>query len=1396
MRSVKYLVLSLVGVLFLSTFLFGLDYVPREIIVKTTEPLSVRSVDEIHFGVADLDNFIALKGARQVKVMTPSPTNRYYTVRLNEDFSLRELEQLNNLRSEGIEYVQPNYLNKQLLKPNDPLFPQQFLEHVNLPEAWEYETGSSQVVVAVVDSGLWFEHPEFKSFKNIWINNAEYPPNGEDSDGNGYVDDWCGWDFVDAPEMADIALGDYLDQDNDPNDETGHGTHVAGIIGAESNNSIGVAGICWDVKIMVLRAGFRTTLSSGYLQDDDAAAAIIYAVDNGANVINISWGSDYFSPVISDVCQYAYERGVIVVASAGNTPQPEIMFPARLNTTVAVGAVNKNLTLAGFSSYGPDIDLVAPGDFVLSTYLDEGGYVYKEQSGTSMSAPFVTAAVALLLSFEPGLSVEEVKARLFASATDLGDPGFDNRYGNGLLNVEKLLTGEGSPLVNITYPVYDVGVSGTFDIIGTLKVPELSFYNVMFTGKENPSSLDWKDIKTHTNTPTNYRGEKHDETIATFYVPPTLPDDDYLVQIRIETKRGQSFEKRFRVQIKQNKPKLEEGYPLAVKRYNVDIPHYYITLGFDQAVSVKMDVVASDGTEASVYSNQADYDHVLKIPDYLPEGSIAIKFTAKNIGGQEYISEIYSDIIEIEKKGIPTDKFIQNTIGMPVISIPKTRDFDNNGYYEFVGMDINPEQTYGNVNIFEFKDGTMNIKHTFEDKFLPLDLGDTNNRGIEILGLVGDRAVLYETIGSEKYPNVALWSENNVTGGNFIDYKNKGYEGVALVQNYQNQSVLRLYARAGNFFDAENTLYNPSSSYRRNTFAPRLAAGDLNNNGYTNIVTSDLDGDVFVYEIYSPSSDSLVWETRIPVKNLYYQAVADFTGDGKLDFCVGGYESDYADNNKSFWYFEFFTYDDASKGFKSLGYVAFDHYESTNSISTLDFDGDGASELILALTPYLFIIKYVDGQFVPIWQGDSVLTYNVVTLPKTDHHPAGVIVNAIGEEGLVSQFVTSSDYAGTPAPTGLVINPLDESSVELSWDNDSASKYYIYRATVEEEVILLDTTTENTYLDADLTEGVEYFYALRSYNESYTPNMSYYTPWRSVTPLPVPELLSIRVASPKELQLLFDVQLSNEAINVGSYSVNNGIGRPTSANHISNHKGVLLRFEQSFEKTDEPYLIEIVDLKGRTGVLFPTGAYPFEYEEDLTPPEIIEYYVTNQGELVIKFSEDIDSITAQDKGNYELVVPQIDPLNGIDKIICMDSTISVSFKEKLKMSNQSYYLKMKNIVDLAGNRLPNNQNVVKFQVEVLNDLTYVQAIPNPFNRTKNERIEFIGLPIDQEGQLKVYTLNGDLVFEHKISGLTPQNNTFKWRGVNNSGKKLSSGMYFYVISMGGNQKRGHVAIIN
>ncbi|MGB9595034.1 MAG: S8 family serine peptidase, partial [Candidatus Poribacteria bacterium] len=188
-----------------------------------------------------------------------------------------------------VQYAQPNFckrLAEKMDKPNDFFYPNQWaLDKIDLLKAWEIEKGSEDIVIAVIDTGVDYKHEDLRS--RIWTNKGEIPNNNIDDDGNGYIDDVIGWDFFDSPTTK--LKTDHIDRDNDPMDEDGHGTHIAGIIAGIPNNSIGIAGITWGCKIMALRAG------SKILEDDDLASAIVYAVENGAKIINMSWGDDNLS---------------------------------------------------------------------------------------------------------------------------------------------------------------------------------------------------------------------------------------------------------------------------------------------------------------------------------------------------------------------------------------------------------------------------------------------------------------------------------------------------------------------------------------------------------------------------------------------------------------------------------------------------------------------------------------------------------------------------------------------------------------------------------------------------------------------------------------------------------------------------------------------------------------------------------------------------------------------------------------------------------------------------------------------------------------------------------------------------------------------------------------------
>ena len=300
--------------------------------------------------------------------------------------------------------------------PNDPRFYEQTnLNQIRIPSAWDVSTGDSNLVIALIDTGVNQNHEELAG--RLWTNTDEVPNNGLDDDRNGYTDDYIGYDFM--ANTADIT------------DQNGHGTGVASIIAANTNNSKGMAGINWNSKIMVLKA-----LNSGGGGDyDDVARAIRYAADNGAKIINMSFGTYFASSDLEDAVAYAIARNVTIVSAAGNNNQNQLLSPASYSSVISVGAVDSAGQRASFSNYGNNLDVVAPGvNILMANYVGTNAYVYG--SGSSFATAHVTGLASLILSRNPSLSPTQVENILKTSAVGTGN---FLEYGEGIVNAASAL---------------------------------------------------------------------------------------------------------------------------------------------------------------------------------------------------------------------------------------------------------------------------------------------------------------------------------------------------------------------------------------------------------------------------------------------------------------------------------------------------------------------------------------------------------------------------------------------------------------------------------------------------------------------------------------------------------------------------------------------------------------------------------------------------------------------------------------------------------------------------------------------------------------------------------------------------------------------------------------------
>ncbi|NOY53621.1 MAG: S8 family serine peptidase [Deltaproteobacteria bacterium] len=430
-------------------------YVPGELLVRYKASVSASAVARS----LSIKGVESLDGSRRLNL---------HHVRLPEGTTVEEA--LQKFRSDpDVLYAEPNYLVHALAAtfPNEKTssaaqkkWQQQWGlyntgqtigtgsttgtsgDDIDAPEAWSIVTGTTDTVIAILDTGMDLNHPDLAN--QLWINTGEIASNGKDDDGNRYIDDRQGWDFI--------------NDDNDPNDDNlsvgsntnDHGTHIAGIIGAEGNNGIGVAGINWNVSLMIL----KVLNTDGVGPVDKIVLAVEYAINNGAKIINASWGLTSFSQALYDSIKDARDNGLLVVAAAGNTATVEYPAKFNLDNILSVTATDPDDNLADFGTgtkaavSARDVDLAAPGELIYSTFIvgdapanqpdNTKDYYWKD--GTSQAAAFVTGTAGLLLTNDPSLTPDRIKARILDSVDTVSDTNItDFTTSGGRLNAAAAL---------------------------------------------------------------------------------------------------------------------------------------------------------------------------------------------------------------------------------------------------------------------------------------------------------------------------------------------------------------------------------------------------------------------------------------------------------------------------------------------------------------------------------------------------------------------------------------------------------------------------------------------------------------------------------------------------------------------------------------------------------------------------------------------------------------------------------------------------------------------------------------------------------------------------------------------------------------------------------------------
>jgi subtilisin family serine protease len=401
------------------------------IYVKSKEPLQINSSGKL-FEKSSINPFLATVGIKSIsrpfekylsgnRLLAKNSLANVLEIRFDENTDPFEFAKSINDNPE-IEYAVPLIQGElQEFIPNDTEFVNQyFLEGMQFPEAWDIVRADSNIVIGIVDSGIDLDHEDLRNvIKKNW---GEIPGDGKDNDNNGFVDDFAGWDFVGGISLEDAISGIWQPDANvDTEESNNHGTHVAGLAAAETNNQTGVAGTSFGAKIIPVKITLDNLSSTqgGSTRTFRPYDGIMYCIMMGADIINCSWTNEVWTPLQQEILDLAEEEGILITAAAGNSAwwlDRYPSYPAKYKTVMGIGAADNGHGLSSFSNYGSQVDVYAAGVAVLSTYSDD---IYRRNSGTSMAAPVVSGLAALVKKRFPEYTPLQIRKQIRLASNEL-----------------------------------------------------------------------------------------------------------------------------------------------------------------------------------------------------------------------------------------------------------------------------------------------------------------------------------------------------------------------------------------------------------------------------------------------------------------------------------------------------------------------------------------------------------------------------------------------------------------------------------------------------------------------------------------------------------------------------------------------------------------------------------------------------------------------------------------------------------------------------------------------------------------------------------------------------------------------------------------------------------------
>jgi subtilisin family serine protease len=1321
----------------------------------------------------------------QIMTESTSPLSRWYLLRIDDStpYKINALQQ----NSQIIHLQENNIYRLHSNLPNDSLYKDQWYhQQIQAEESWSNFTLDPNIILAIIDTGIDYHHPDLQN--SSWINLVEdlnenniLDPddlNGIDDDENGYVDDVIGWDFTDAPRLADI--GDFIEPDNDPMDEFpgGHGTKIAGIIAAQTNNSRGISALLPGTRVMNIRAG----TASGYLEEDDVARAVLYAMSNGARVINMSFGDTILSRFLKDVIEYAYSKGIVIVASAGNSGTDDIHYPSGLAETISVGATDRNDQPAGFSNRGQTIDLVAPGVEIIAPKLG-GGYEYA--GGTSFSAPMVTATVGMILSNNPDYSVEQIRNLLKTSADDKAPTGWDLNYGAGRLNMLRASEiGKESSLF-IHHPRSGISTAETtIPIVITAQDPDLININLSYGMGTDPR--EWYDLVA------DHLYQIVEDTITIFSTV-ALPDTTIVLRLRFSTWNEDVQEYRSVIEIDRTMPVISNLSHLSL----LDGDDYASLIQFETDDITSADILYRPlGSTDSFRSIHLAYETRNHSYLFSPAGDIEYYIHTENLSGLVNVADNQGKFFELSNPttNIYLEEFIPLSASLPAgYMLSQATDFDRDGEYEIVLSVYDENGAFGPVSIYEYSGGQFVLRMETSFKAIPRSAGDTDSDGKQELALgYGQKSYLLEAGQVDHWPSEVVWSDTGAFWISQITDLDK--DGQKEILGREDQNYILYESTGDNQFGNKTVFANPSPG--ENQYGPpRSAVSDLDNDGYSELFFGDYDGDMIVYE---NTSDNL-FESRGYIHLSLEDATDYFFAANIFDLnnevlIVGthtGTDTNY-EHEFSARYWHYSVLDaiqdnmfEIRQNIAVYGYSAVKDFDSGYNAGA--FTAGQADYVFFAPHPDLYIFKARSDSLIPVWHKRDVNT-NTVIIHDFDKNGISEFYFNSGDQIIGYQ----KDQANRPrAPGDVRAFPIDTSAVEILWNEiTDADRYIVYRGMDKDHLSKYDSTIiDQKYTDISVINGRRYYYAIQTVAYSFDEAISKLSVTVSAIPNLPPFVDTLMVKNERQIEVYYSEPMDQNTLQAANFELEKEENPVTSAISMYNGHAILLTFSKPFRGSDT-YTLRMTGLRDSNRTLLSAGDSVLVFmfvPKEKEKPYVQEWRFDSARILYIKFNVSMDIGTVLEPDNFEL-----EPSGNVLEIEAKAQSTQEFY---LKLSHDTYdigagvttYLVMTNIKNYQGDLLEEGNRIAL--IAAPSDIEDMIVYPQPIT-PENDWMMFA--KIAPGTSIKIYDTNG-----HFIAALQEedQNGGVRWDLHDQAGRRVSTGVYIYYATFDNQIKLGKFSIV-